>query len=101
MIGNLFTADFLERGVKEDPAYRALDDAALRRLKAELSSLYAAFPVTMEPNEAETESRLIYPICDALGWTARSVLLHAGRAGGADHRAYGRAADRGEGRGVP
>jgi hypothetical protein len=73
MIGNLFTADFLGRGIKETAAYRALDAAALASIKDRLAALYSAFPVTRQPNEAETEKRLIYPICDALGWRAISV----------------------------
>jgi hypothetical protein len=31
------------------------------------------FPVTMAPNEPETEARLIYPIADLIGWTHRQV----------------------------
>lgn len=72
MIGSLFTIDFLERGVRETAAYRALD-ATFADTKAALTALYSAFPVSMQPNEAETEARLIYPICDVLGWGFRSA----------------------------
>ena len=81
MIGTLFTADFLERGIKDSPAWRALDDASFRTAKAELGALYAGFPVTAEVSEAQTEDRLIFPIMEALGWRYRhrQPAMEAGR----------------------
>jgi len=73
MQGNLFTQDFLSRGIVETDSWRALDEAQFDAAKQRLLTLYSAFPTIADPNEAETEERLIYPICDVIGWTYRSV----------------------------
>ena len=79
--GNLFTSDFLERGIRDTSAYRGLDTAVFAERAGKLRSLFADFPVTTSPNESETEARLIYPIADLIGWTNRQVQqsLEAGR----------------------
>lgn len=67
MLGNLFTHDFLFEGIQQTDAWKALTDERFLALKAELKSLFAAFPTSGKPNEADTEDRLVYPITERLG----------------------------------
>jgi hypothetical protein len=70
--GRLFTEDFLSEGVDDTAEWKALD-AVLAEKQSALAAIFNAFPITGDPNEAETEERLVYPVADLLGWTARSV----------------------------
>jgi hypothetical protein len=67
--GGLFTRDFLEEGIAEQPAWKALDDAVVTALAGKLRTIFKPFPVAKTPNEAVTEEDLIHPIVQALGWT--------------------------------
>jgi hypothetical protein len=64
----LYTQDFLERGISEEPAWTALSTEALAILTTKLSALFAAFAPNHKPNEGVTERDLIYPVLSALGW---------------------------------
>lgn len=64
--GSLFTSDYLTHGIKDTAEYAAVDPAALG---AALAALVDAFPATTQPNEAQTEDDLIWPVLAALGWT--------------------------------
>lgn len=68
MQGGLYTRDFLERGICEEPAWAALSEDGLAVLRKRLSALFAAFAPNHKPNEGVTESDLIYPVLAALGW---------------------------------
>ena len=68
--GSLFPEDFLRRSISELPDWTHLTDAALDGLEAELRSLFAHFPTSGSPNEAQTEDDLIWPVLRALGWAA-------------------------------
>ncbi|HEX2253434.1 MAG TPA: hypothetical protein VHQ65_09220 [Thermoanaerobaculia bacterium] len=52
MQGKLFTRDFLDQGIRETDAWRALDDDQVAAFGDELRRLFAAFPVAGQPNEA-------------------------------------------------
>ena len=67
--GTLFARNFLEESVEEMPEWKALDEAELDRLAAELRKVFAAFPVADRPHEAQTEDDLIWPVLERLGWT--------------------------------
>ena len=60
--GSLFTRDFLEDGIREAGAWAAMDDAELRRLHNVARDLFAALGRMRQPNEAVTETDLIYPL---------------------------------------
>ncbi|MDB5575441.1 MAG: hypothetical protein JWR80_617 [Bradyrhizobium sp.] len=64
--GTLFTQDYLVEGIVATAPYRAVDRVAMR---ATLATILSGFPHTSGPNEATTESDLIWPILKALGWT--------------------------------
>lgn len=64
--GALFTQDYLAEGIAATPNYRAVDVATMR---AALEQILAGFPHADTPNEATTESDLVWPILRLLGWT--------------------------------
>ena len=63
--GALFTQDYLEEGITKTQAWAAIDAAALRD---RLAAILAGFPHATSPNEATTESDLVWPVLEALGW---------------------------------
>lgn len=63
--GALFTQDYLEEGITQTQAWAATDAAALRD---RLAAILAGFPHATSPNEATTESDLVWPVLEALGW---------------------------------
>jgi hypothetical protein len=64
--GALFTQDYLSDGIANTDAYRAVDTEAFR---ARLATILSGFPHASRPNEATTESDLVWPVLGALGWT--------------------------------
>ena len=64
--GALFTQDYLFEGIRNAAAYREADVAALR---AALDAILVGFPHASRPNEATTESDLVWPVLRALGWS--------------------------------
>ena len=63
--GALFTQDYLVEGIRGTAQYARADLPALR---AKLASILAGFPHASKPNEATTESDLVWPVLAALGW---------------------------------
>lgn len=63
--GALFTQDYLVEGIRSSLQYASVDPAALRQ---GLASVLAGFPHISRPNEATTESDLVWPVLKALGW---------------------------------
>lgn len=63
--GSLFTRDYLEEAITSETAW---NDAALLEIGARIGQVFAKFPTDRSPNEAQTESDLIWPILEALGW---------------------------------
>ena len=63
--GALFTQDYLVEGIRSTAQYARADLAALR---AKLAAILAGFPHASKPNEATTESDLVWPVLAALGW---------------------------------
>lgn len=64
--GALFTQDYLEEGITQTQAWAATDAGALRET---LAAILAGFPHASSPNEATTESDLVWPVLEALGWS--------------------------------
>lgn len=64
--GSLFTSDYLTHGITETASYAAVDTVALA---ARLTVIVDTFPAASQPNEAQTEDDLIWPVLAALGWT--------------------------------
>ncbi|MCW5639081.1 MAG: Eco57I restriction-modification methylase domain-containing protein [Rubrivivax sp.] len=68
MQGQLFTQDFLLRGIDTTPPWQALDEAALDRFAAALQALFAGLHAGSAINEAQTEQLVIEPVLAQLGW---------------------------------
>ena len=68
MQGQLFTHDFLTRGILDTDPWRTCDDAALDAFIAALRRVYGSLAADSTLNEGQTEDELIGPILDLLGW---------------------------------
>ena len=68
MEGQLFSSDFLLRGITETEAWRDLPEAELEAFIAALQSRFAPFSAASKLNESQTENELIQPVLDLLGW---------------------------------
>ena len=83
MHGQLFSTDFLLRGIRETPAWERLTEAELDAFIDRLTQLYSAFSGGSALNEAQTEDHLIEPALDLLGWkdcwTSQVNLSQSGR----------------------
>ncbi|MFO7640501.1 MAG: restriction endonuclease, partial [Candidatus Competibacteraceae bacterium] len=70
MQGKLFTQDFLREGIRETDAWQRLDPADLARFRARIAAIFGAFPADSQANEAVTETEIIFPVLEALGWAS-------------------------------
>ena len=68
MQGQLFTQDFLRRGIVETEAWQALDTAQFERFASSLRDIYGQFGVDSVLNEAQTEQLVIERVLRELGW---------------------------------
>ena len=68
MQGKLFTQDFLREGIQETDAWNRLDPADLAGFRARIEAIFGAFPADSQANEAVTETEIIFPVLEALGW---------------------------------
>ncbi len=68
MQGQLFTQDFLLRGIRETPPYQAIDDAAAGRFQTALEAIYQPLRADSALNEAQTEQLVIERVLIELGW---------------------------------
>ena len=68
MEGQLFSSDFLLRGITETEAWRDLPEAELDAFIAALQARFAPFSAASTLNESQTENELVEPILDLLGW---------------------------------
>jgi len=68
MQGQLFSSDFLLRGIQETDAWRQVGEADLDGFIERLRAHYAPFKADSTLNEAQTEDELIEPVLDLLGW---------------------------------
>lgn len=68
--GSLFATDFLHESIARLPDWAACDDAAVDAFRDSARAIFDRFPEAHGPNESQTEDDLIWPILEALGWTA-------------------------------
>ncbi|MBK7765654.1 MAG: restriction endonuclease [Sulfuritalea sp.] len=68
MQGQLFSQDFLHRGIRETPPYEALSDAQFDAFRAALTSIHALLSSESTINEAQTEQLVIEKVLVELGW---------------------------------
>jgi hypothetical protein len=83
MQGQLFTQDFLLRGIRDTPPYQALDDAGFVDWRTGVVELFTPLAADSTLNEAQTEQQLIHPLLHLLGWAGNQLpqvnLSKAGR----------------------
>ncbi|OYY96484.1 MAG: hypothetical protein B7X59_07865 [Polaromonas sp. 39-63-203] len=68
MQGQLFTQDFLIRGISETPPHQDLTDAAFAAFRDALAGIFQGFNAASTNNEAQTEQLVIHKVLAALGW---------------------------------
>ena len=68
--GSLFASDFLVARISELEEWRAMDEAELDSFEAFLVGVLERFPTDGSPNESQTETDLIWPVLENLGWNA-------------------------------
>ena len=68
--GQLFADGFLCGSIVETEDWQSVDDGALESLRADLRALFDRFPADRAPNEPQTETDLIHPVLERLGWEA-------------------------------
>ena len=68
MQGQLFTQDFLTRGILETEPWRACDDVALAPFIEKVREVYVSLAADSTLNESQTEDELIRPTLELLGW---------------------------------
>lgn len=68
MKGTLFTSDYLERGIKDTDAWRRLDAEGFASFGDHIRAAAGGAPIGGTLNEADTETEVILPILNALGW---------------------------------
>ncbi len=68
MQGQLFTQDFLLRGVQGTPPYQDFSDTAFAAFETALQAIFAGLNADSTINEAQTEQQVIGKVLVALGW---------------------------------
>ncbi len=68
MNGKLFIRDFLAEGITETEAWKAVGNDELEKLKAQVKEIFCGVRPGFSPNEATTESEIIFPILKSVGW---------------------------------
>jgi hypothetical protein len=68
--GSLFAHDFLADSISTMPDWAMLEDAAVESVREQIQATLKGFPFNHAPNEAQTEDDLIWPLLEALGWSA-------------------------------
>ena len=68
MQGQLFTTDFLLRGITELPLWKDVSGNEFTAFRTELARVFASRTAQSELNEAQTEDEIVKPILNALGF---------------------------------
>ena len=68
MQGQLFTQDFLLRGVQGTPPYQDFSDTAFTDFQSALRGIFTGLDAASTINEAQTEQLVINNVLVALGW---------------------------------
>ena len=68
--GSLFSNDFLNQSIVELSDWKDIDSEAIDGFYESLKEIFNRFPVAQKPNESQTETDLIWPILERLGWIA-------------------------------
>ena len=66
--GALFSRYYLDEGIQQDAAWSALSNTDVAAFATEAEARFSNIPASGKLGEAETESLIIFPILNALGW---------------------------------
>lgn len=69
MQGQLFTGDFLRVGITESSEWKAIPEASVTSLAADLAAILRPFSLDSQINEAVTEDEIILKVLGCLGWS--------------------------------
>lgn len=75
--GRLFTRNFLLEGIRETESWSRLDSVLMEGFRLQATDVVSALSLRKNPNEAQTEDDLVYPLLSAVGWTSRDVQPNA------------------------
>ena len=75
--GRLFTRDFLLEGILETTVWQELDEGAVERIRQQIKPALEALAARKNPNEAQTEDDVVYPILESIDWVDREVQPNA------------------------
>ena len=75
--GRLFTRDFLLEGIQETSAWAELNADEVERLRRDAKAAMEALAARKNPNEAQTEDDLVYPLLEMVEWSDREVQPNA------------------------
>ncbi|OUS06321.1 restriction endonuclease [Rhodobacterales bacterium 52_120_T64] len=68
--GSLFTSDLLTDSIQEFDEWHNVSSSDVDQLRTILEKTFSAFKIDQNCTEADTETELIWPVLEALGWTA-------------------------------
>lgn len=71
--GRLFTRDWLTEGITGSATWSALDAATVARRRTDIEALLRRLLAHKNPNEAETEEELVWPLIGLLDWSDYAV----------------------------
>jgi hypothetical protein len=75
--GGLFTRDFLIEGIRDTETWQAPRDADIATFRVQAKTMLDALAARKNPNEAQTEEDVVYPVLERLGWQHRDVQPNA------------------------
>ena len=73
MQGQLFSQDFLLRGIRDTPPYQELRSESFDAFRGALTAIYGPLSTASVVNEASTEQDVIAPVLIELGWGADTL----------------------------
>lgn len=82
--GSLFTSDYLTGSIQNDAEWAQIADSDLDSIRDQILKRFEAFPIDKQPNESATEKDLIWPVIEALGWSAYSTQVNLSARGRQD-----------------
>jgi len=71
--GGLFTRDWLIEGIVGSATWSAMNDATVATRRSEIDALLRELLAHKNPNEAETEEVLVWPVIALPGWESYAV----------------------------
>jgi len=71
--GGLFTRDWLTEGIVGSATWSAMNDATVATRRSEIDALLRELLAHKNPNEAETEEVLVWPVIALPGWESYAV----------------------------